>query len=101
MKKLEKQFYHWCWGENHIRKDKPNYLINLEIGLVIRFTYDNEAMFSDFDFFVDNVIDVQFWSGNRPDPEELHNLLVDAYNFLGLEERILENDLNQGDIDFL
>ena len=28
---------HWLWGENTLREDNPEYLINLEIGVSIRF----------------------------------------------------------------
>jgi len=31
------QYFHWLWGDNQLRPDNPNYLINLEHGIIIRF----------------------------------------------------------------
>ena len=67
---LEKIYFHWLWGDNNIRNDRPNYLINLEYGVSIRFDY-SKAMFIDYDTFYENIADIQFLSGKRPDKEKL------------------------------
>lgn len=89
---LQEKYYHWVWGENHIRPDKPNYLINLELGISIKFDYA-DGMFQDYEGFYESVADVQFLFGKRPGKERLEDILTDAYNFLGIEERLLDMDL--------
>lgn len=84
-------FHHWLWGENHTRPDKPNYLVNLEHGVSIRFDYE-KGMFADFEEFYAEIADVQFLSGNRPEKEEVKRLLVEAWNYLCEEERILDEE---------
>lgn len=89
---LHDQYFHWVWGENRLRHDKPEYLINLEHGLSIRFEL-GDAMYATFDEFVDGIADIQFLTGERPDTEELDDILTDAWNYLGYEERQLERDV--------
>lgn len=89
----EKKYYHWIWGENKLRSDAPNYLINLEIGVSIKF--DSElAMFSDYDNFYKSLADVQFLYNNRPSSSKVQEILIEAWNYLCLEERKLEDDLD-------
>lgn len=91
MDKLKK-YFHWVWGDNNIRPDNPHYLINLEIGISIRFNYA-ESIFADYDDFYNGIADVQFLFGERPNDKKLEYILTDAYNFLCIEERLLEADI--------
>jgi len=50
---------HWLWGENTLREYNPEYLINLEIGVSIRFN-SSIAMYADYEEFYNGVADVQF-----------------------------------------
>lgn len=95
---LSKKYFHWLFGENILRDDKPTYLINLEIGVSIRFDYD-EAFFIDYEAFFNNVADVQFIYGSRPDDEEIQVILTDAWNFLCHVEREEENLMSELDND--
>jgi hypothetical protein len=90
--KLEKHFYHWVFGENRIRTDQPTYLINLEFGLSIKFNYA-DAMFSDYEDFYNRIADIQFLTAVHPSGQELESILIDAYNYLAIEDRILDDDL--------
>ncbi len=88
--KIQEHFYHWVWGNNFIRGDEPSYLINLELGLSIRFDY-KEGFFASYEDFIENIADIQFMLGDRPDDEdELERILTDAWNYLGIEERIAD-----------
>lgn len=84
-------YFHWIYGENRLRDDKPNYLINLEIGISIRFD-DSLAYFSDYDTFYNSIADVQFFMNTRPGEERLEEILTEAWNFMVLEDRQLEED---------
>tara|TARA_R110002126_G_scaffold289552_1_gene444687 strand:- start:219 stop:512 length:294 start_codon:yes stop_codon:yes gene_type:complete len=91
-KNIQKQFFHWVWGENKIREDEPTYLINLELAVSIRFDY-SKGMFSSYEEFFNKIADVQFLNGNRPNKDEVTFILTEAWNYMVIEERILDNDL--------
>ncbi len=81
-------YYHWLWGNNNLRPDRPNYLINLEYGVSIQFAED--AQYADWEEFYASAADIQFLTGERPDQEQVEILMIEAWNFLCLEERLLE-----------
>lgn len=56
---------------------------------MFKFPYE-EAYWADFESFESNIVDVQFLSGHRPSPEEVHILVVDAYNFMIISDRFSE-----------
>ena len=84
---------HWLWGENTLREDNPEYLINLEIGVSIRFN-SSIAMYADYEEFYNGIADVQFLYGERPDEDEVNRILIEGWNYLALEERKLDEDLD-------
>lgn len=92
-------YFHWIFGENILREDTPTYLINLEIGVSIRFTY-KEAYFASCEDFFNIIADVQFFYGTRPKGVELDNILIEAWNFLCEFER-KEEYLNSAEDDYL
>ena len=89
------RYYHWIWGQNLVREDGPSYLINLEIGVCIRYQDNEDSLHADFDTFFREIADIQFFYGERPDMEEVENILAEAWNYLCYEERILEEDISQ------
>lgn len=86
---LHETYFHWLWGENKLREDEPEYLVNLEYGVSIRFDM-GDAYSASFEEFYESIADVQFLSGERPSDEKLEELLTDAWNYLCHEERKLE-----------
>lgn len=96
--KAKAHFTHWVWGNNFLCKEEYSYLINLEHGLSIKFNYVN-SINADFETFKNTIADVQFLNGDRPNDEKVFELLVDAWNFLAIEERLQEGD-DLGDIGF-
>ena len=91
-KNIQEKYFHWVWGENKIREDEPTYLINLEILVSIRFDY-SEGMFASYDDFYNKIADIQFLNGQRPNDNRLNEILTEAWNYMAIEERILDNDL--------
>lgn len=87
LEKAKKYFKHWVWGDNDLTGNEHSYLINLEHGVSLKFPY-GETFFADFEDFETSLADVQFLSGNRPGPEEVEELIIDAWNFLGISERL-------------
>lgn len=97
-KKLHNHFYHWLIGDNPLRDDEPSYIVNLELGISIRFSME-DAFFADYDEFYNGISDVQFLIGDRPKKEaDLTRILIDAYNFLAIVDR-LEDGFGLEDID--
>lgn len=86
---LGKKYFHWLWGENHLREDEPNYLINLEHSVSIRFDYA-DALGVSFEQFRNKIADVQFLSGRRPEPQRVEDILIEAWNYLCHEENLLD-----------
>ena len=76
---------HWLWGENTLREDHPEYLINLEIGVSIRFN-SSIAMYADYEEFYNGIADVQFFYGDRPDEDEVDRILTEGWNYLDFSE---------------
>lgn len=97
--KLSKKYFHWFAGGNNIRLDLPQYIANMDIGIVIRFQENEVSMFADFDEFYNGIADVQFVHGKRPSENEVQSILIDAYNYMIIEDRILEQDLEDLDLD--
>lgn len=97
--KLSKKYFHWFIGDNNIRADRPQYIANMDIGIVIRFEENEVSLFADFDEFYNGIADVQFIYGNRPDKDRMQRILIDAYNYMIIEDRILEQDLEDLDLE--
>lgn len=54
---------------------------------------DGDAYFADYDNFYAHIADVQWLDGEKPPADELEEIMIEAYNFMVIEDRILENDL--------
>lgn len=89
-------YKHFVWGENNISQDRQQtYIIKLDHpACSIRFDY-SEGMFAGFEEFYNHIADVQFFTGDRPEEEEVKEILIDAWNFMGLEEKRLDEWENQ------
>lgn len=91
-------YKHFVWGENNIsQEEQQTYIIKLSHPpCSIRFDY-SKGMFADFEEFYENIADVQFFTGERPSEIEVKKILIDAWNFMALEEEKLDNDLDAMD----
>lgn len=63
----------------------PRVFIKYNVGL---------AMFADYDEFIEHIADVQ-WIDGKPDKQTQERILTEAWNFLCIEDEILENDLRE------
>jgi hypothetical protein len=95
-----KNYLHFVWGENNISSpEQQTYIIKLDAPPVsIRFDY-SQGMFATFEEFYDSIADVQFFSNERPSKEKVDKILIDAWNFMALEERKLDEDLDEMEED--
>ncbi|MDR0835939.1 MAG: hypothetical protein LBN11_05095 [Tannerella sp.] len=100
MQKIEAHKY-WWWGENHQHFPDEETLIRLAFPRVfIRYKLA-DAYFASFREFYDSIAEVQWIDGTdtKPSEQEQAEILVEAWNFLAIEERILEEDLEDIDLD--
>ena len=87
------KYKHFVWGENNISQPyQQTYIIKLDFpACSIRFDY-SKGMFASFEEFYQNIADIQFFTGDRPNKEKVDEILIDAWNFIALEERKLDDD---------
>ncbi len=85
--KVKEYFKHWRWGDNLISHNGAMTLINLAYGLSVHFNY-GDAFFASFEDFENNISDIQFINGERPNEAKVHELLIDAWNFMSIQEKI-------------
>lgn len=98
MKKIESHKYWWI-GENHQWYPEEEVLIHLNFPrCFIRYNV-GDAFFAEFEDFYNNIAEVQWIDGERPSKDEQDRILTDAWNFLAIEERILEEDLANMEIE--
>lgn len=96
---IPERFKHYFIGENKLFFPNEEFILKMdEPRVFVRYTL-NEDYFSDFDEFFENVAEVQYIDGNRPGKQEQQKILTDIWNFLCLDERLLENDLFDDEID--
>lgn len=96
------QYAAFFWAENNITHPDHEYIFHLDTPrCMIKFRKDL-AMFASFNQFYKNVAEVQWLDGpgSAPTGKELQEFLVKAWNYFAIEERILEEDLNDMDDDF-
>jgi len=97
------QYAAFFWAENKVTHPDYEYIIHLaEPRCFIKFPVEL-AMFSTFDEFFNSIAEVQWIDGaeTAPSGRDLEEFLTTAWNYLCLEERILDDDLrNMEDDDF-
>jgi len=94
MKKFEAHKHYW-WGENHqhhegqetiIKMSFPRAFIRYEVG---------DAYFASYEEFYDSIAEVQWFDGDEITEKKKKEILIEAWNFLAIEERLLEQDLEE------
>ena len=79
------------WGENNVMHPEYEYIFHLEEPrCVIKFNI--VELFAELDDFLESIVEVQWLDGTAPDPDEIDELLVKAWNFMTIEDSILDAD---------
>ena len=101
-KKMDtERFKHYIWGENRINHPEDEFIIKMSFPrLYIRYRLE-DALFADFTQFYASIADVQWMDGKDsiPSLEEQRAIFTEAWNYLCLEERQLEEDMEDWDDD--
>ena len=88
---------HFFLGENKQWFPEEEFIVHMaEPRCFIRFSVEL-AMFSDYEEFVDQIAEIQ-WIDGKPEQHVIDETLTNAWNFLAIEEQILEDDM--GDLDY-
>lgn len=87
------KFKHYIIGENQICFPGVEYILKLDFPRVYIKYNLSDAYFADFNQFYNSFAEVQWLDGVAPDTETQKEIFINAYNFLCLDERLLENDL--------
>ncbi len=83
---------HFFLGENKQWFPDEEFIVHMaEPRCFIRFSVEL-AMFAEFEEFYSNIANIE-WIDGKPDESEIQEVLRNAWNFLVIEEIILESDL--------
>jgi len=97
MKKIEAHKHFFLGGNKQWFPEEEFIMHMVEPRCFIRFSVEL-AMFASFDEFYKNIAEVQ-WIDGKPSEKEIKEVLTNAWNFLAIEERILEDDIEDMDDD--
>lgn len=78
---------HWWFCENLVNHAGQIGLLRMDFPRVFILIRDyEEAYFADFDDFKNGVAEVNFFDPSDRDTADVESILIDAWNFLSLEE---------------
>lgn len=99
MDKIE-EHKHWWLGENKQHFPQQESLIRLaDPRIFIRYNV-RDAYFATFEQFYQSIAETQ-WIDGKPTKAEQERILYEAWNFLAIEERLLEEDMRDIEDDDL
>lgn len=99
MKKFEEHKHYW-WGENHQHHHGEETIIKMSFPrCFIRYKL-NDAYFASYEEFYGNIAEVQWFDGDKPSEKEQERIMMEAWNFLAIEERLLQEDMEDIDEDY-
>ena len=89
------KFKHFFWGENKLFFPDEEYVIKLSFPrMFVRYSV-GDAYFASFEEFYDNIAEVQWFDGDEISEKKKQEIFIEAWNFLAIEERLLEEDLEE------
>lgn len=89
------RYRHFFIAENRLCHPDEEFLLHMDFPrCFIRYRL-SEGYFASFEEFYGAIADVQWIDGERPSKKVQERILTDAWNFLALDERMLEEDLDQ------
>lgn len=97
MKINPEDYKHYVIGENKLCFPDHEYIIKLDFPRVYIKYKLTEAYFADYDEFYNGITEVQWLDGDKPSKEKQEEILINAYNFLAIDERLLENNFDDLD----
>lgn len=99
MTKIPEKFRNYFWGENKLFFPDEEFVFKMDFPRVFVRYNVGEAYFASFEEFVESIAEIQFLDGERPSNPEIEQIMTDIWNYIALEERRLEDDLANIDIE--
>ena len=98
----KEQYTAFFWAENRVTHPGYEYIIHLDDPRCMIKFHLADAMFTTYEEFYESVAEVQWLDGpnSAPAGAELEEFMCRAWNYLALEEEILDRDLDEMDEDF-
>lgn len=93
MKINPEDYKHYVIGENKLCFPDFEYIIKLDFPRVYIKYELGAASFANYDEFYNGIAEVQWLDGEIPPEAVQSEILINAYNFLAIDERLLENDI--------
>lgn len=93
------KFKNFFWGENKLFFPDEEFVIKLSYPRVFVRYHVGESYFASFDEFWQSIAEIQYIDGERPPEKEHMNIMTDIWNYIALEERQLEDDLSNEELD--
>jgi hypothetical protein len=100
MKKFKAHKHYW-WGENHQHHEGQETIIKMSFPRVFIRYEVGDAYFATYEEFYNSIAEVQWFDGDELSDKKKEEILIEAWNFLAIEERLLEEDLEDIDDDDL
>lgn len=100
---IPEKFRNFFWGENKLFYPDEEFVFKMDYPRVFVRYNVGDGYFANFDDFFENIAEVQYLDGakEKPSEKEQQRILIDIWNYIGLEERQLDNDLEDVDFDEL
>jgi len=86
---------HWWLGENRQHYTGREVLIKLSYPRVAIFYDVGDSYFVSYDQWISTIAEIQWIDGEKPSSKEQEKILTEGWNFLAIEERILEEDMEK------
>ena len=80
------------YAENKISHPEYEYIIHLGFPRFLVKWKASDGMFADAEAFLYKIAEVQWLDGVKPSSQEEKELLQKAYNYLAIEDRILDDE---------
>lgn len=93
------RYTHFYIAENQLCHPGYEFLLHMDFPRCFIKYKLADGYFANYEEFFAHVADVQWIDGERPGALVRDRILTDAWNFLALDERRLEEDLNEMDED--
>lgn len=94
--KIPEKFKNFFWGENKLFFPDEEFVIKLSYPRVLVRYNVGDSYFANFEDFVGNIVQIQYLDGAKEKLPELEHraLLINIWNYIAIEERLLEQDLD-------
>lgn len=97
--RIPEKFKNFFWGENKLFFPEEEFVIKLSYPRVfVRYSLA-DGYFATFEEFFQNIAEIQYLDGERPGKKQHEEILIDIWNYIALEERQLETDLEAAEDD--